>query len=142
MKMYRGMFILCIIVLVFAACGDKKDPTSAELEIGGHFALTNGVLIDGTGADPLANAVILVREGTIEAVCTEAGVEVPDEAAVIDVQGTYILPGFMNTHVHSGYEEENLRQWARSGVTTVRDLVSRTDFWRITTTPGWSPPGR
>jgi imidazolonepropionase-like amidohydrolase len=28
----------------------------------------------------------------------------------------------MNTHVHSGYVEDNLKAWANSGVTTVRDI--------------------
>jgi imidazolonepropionase-like amidohydrolase len=41
---------------------------------------------------------------------------------IIDLQGSYILPGLMNTHVHSGYVENNLKVWANSGVTTVRDI--------------------
>jgi imidazolonepropionase-like amidohydrolase len=41
---------------------------------------------------------------------------------IIDVQGSYMLPGFMNTHVHNGYDEYNLREWAAAGVTTVRDV--------------------
>jgi imidazolonepropionase-like amidohydrolase len=49
-------------------------------------------------------------------------VEIPAEADIVDARGAYILPGFMNTHVHSGYVEENLREWAQAGVTTVRDL--------------------
>jgi imidazolonepropionase-like amidohydrolase len=32
----------------------------------------------------------------------------------------------MNTHVHSGYNEDNLKEWARSGVATVRDLGNLT----------------
>jgi len=32
------------------------------------------------------------------------------------------LPGFINAHVHQGYNEQNLQTWAQGGVTTVRDL--------------------
>ncbi len=116
------VLILCLITCPFMGCKDSKDPVSADPEVGDHFALTNGILIDGTGAEPLSNAVVLVREGYIDTVGTDASVEIPDEAGIIDVQGTYILPGFMNTHVHSGYIEENLQEWAGSGVTTVRNL--------------------
>ena len=36
-------------------------------------ALVNGTLIDGTGADPVADAVVLVRDGRIAAVGPSAG---------------------------------------------------------------------
>ncbi len=32
------------------------------------------------------------------------------------------MPGFFNTHVHNAYNENNLKTWAGSGITTVRDL--------------------
>ncbi len=36
--------------------------------------------------------------------------------------GATILPGFINAHVHAGYNVANLAAWAQGGVTTVRDL--------------------
>ncbi|RPI74816.1 MAG: hypothetical protein EHM45_17130, partial [Desulfobacteraceae bacterium] len=32
-----------------------------------------------------------------------------------------ILPGFINAHIHFGYNEKNLANWAQGGITTVRD---------------------
>ncbi|NTV84380.1 MAG: amidohydrolase family protein [Bacteroidales bacterium] len=32
-----------------------------------------------------------------------------------------VIPGFINTHVHHGFSEDNLKAWAAGGVTTVRD---------------------
>jgi imidazolonepropionase-like amidohydrolase len=49
-------------------------------------------------------------------------VAIPEGVPAIDVQGSTILPGFINAHVHSGYNLENLAAWAQAGVTTVRDL--------------------
>jgi imidazolonepropionase-like amidohydrolase len=121
-KLSAWILLPCFIIAALAGCKDSKDPVSAPQEVGDHFALRNGVLIDGTGAAPLPDAVIIVRDGRIDTVGTEQGVEIPDEADIINVRGTYILPGFMNTHVHSGYNEDNLREWAQAGVTTVRDL--------------------
>lgn len=89
------------------------------------LALINGMLIDGTGADPLSDAALVIQEGRILAVGPHAEVEVPIDAKMIDLQGATILPGFINAHVHLGYSEHNLQAWAQAGVTTVRDLGTR-----------------
>jgi imidazolonepropionase-like amidohydrolase len=45
----------------------------------------------------------------------------------VDAGGAFILPGFINAHVHYGFDEGNLQTWAQGGVTTVRDeaIISR-----------------
>ena len=87
------------------------------------IALVNGTLIDGTGADPVPDAAIVIRDGRIAAVQgPHAQVQVPADAQVIDVQGATILPGFINAHVHEAYDAYNLAAWAQAGVTTVRDM--------------------
>ena len=48
-------------------------------------------------------------------------VKIPRNTRIIDVSGSTILPGFINTHVHNAFSEENLKAWAAGGVTTVRD---------------------
>lgn len=85
-------------------------------------ALINGTVIDGTGADPIADAVIVIEDGRITAVGPAADVNIPAQAEVIDVQGATILPSFFNTHVHDGYTRIYLTNWVQAGVTTVRDL--------------------
>jgi enamidase len=84
------------------------------------LALVNGVLIDGTGAAPIFNATVVLRNGLIEAAGRNVSASVDTE--IIDVQGRTILPGFFNTHVHRAFKEDVLRSWAQEGVTTVRDL--------------------
>jgi len=90
--------------------------TSADI------ALVGGALIDGTGADPLPDAVVTIREGRIAAVGPRAQIDVPAGVRVIDVDGATILPGFINAHVHAAYDEDTLKAWAQGGVTTVRDM--------------------
>ena len=85
-------------------------------------ALVNGTLVDGTGAAPIRNAVLLMRQARIAAVGERAQVNIPSDAKIIDVQGATILPGLINAHVHQGYSEQNLKAWAQAGVTTIRDL--------------------
>lgn len=89
--------------------------------------LTNGIVIDGTGNQPIHNATVVIRKGAIQSV----GVNRPSasDAQMIDIEGRTILPGFFNTHVHRAFKAEALRAWAQEGVTTVRDLGAslRTD---------------
>ncbi len=89
------------------------------------LALVNGTLIDGTGAAPVAGAVVLIRGERIVAAAPAGAVGVPAGAQVIDVAGATILPGFINAHVHGAYNAGNLAAWAQAGVTTVRDESCR-----------------
>jgi imidazolonepropionase-like amidohydrolase len=87
----------------------------------GRYALVGLTLIDGTGAPPLVRAAVVVSEGRVEAAGPEAAV-VPRDCPRVDLGGSWLLPGFINAHVHGGYDAGNLRSWLASGVTSVRDL--------------------
>jgi enamidase len=82
----------------------------------------SGRLFDGTGADPIDDAVVIIWDQHIVALGPAAELPVPARARHHDLPGTTILPGLINTHVHNAYLSENLQAWASAGVTTVRDL--------------------
>jgi imidazolonepropionase-like amidohydrolase len=86
------------------------------------LAVVNGTLIDGTGADPIKDAALVIQGQRIVAVGPRSSISFPAGAQIIDVQGATILPGFFNAHVHGAYNEAKLSAWAQEGVTTVRDL--------------------
>ncbi len=94
---------------------DNSGPTLALL----------GTLIDGTGADPLPDAALVIQGDRIVAVGPRTQVIIPPDAQVIQLPQATILPGFINTHVHNAYAAYNLRLWAQAGVTTVRDVGER-----------------
>jgi len=115
------------------ACATEQPEQAVEPD--GSQAFVGATLFDGTGADTIENAVIVVRDGRIEAVGSADTVEIPAGAERVDVSGKTIVPGLINTHGHVSavrglegdhYNEENLlRQlglYARYGVTAVNSL--------------------
>lgn len=109
-------YILVFVVFLLVAC--SFETLAAE-----KLVFTNGILIDGTGAPPVRDSTIITEGKRIKKVGTN--IELPQGAKIIDLKGATILPGFINAHIHDGFNEENLKAWVQSGVTTVRDLSSR-----------------
>ena len=106
-----------------------------------HILIKNGTLIDGTGAAPLANAAVLVEGDHIRAIDHENEIRLPaGDIKHMDAKGGFILPGFIDTHVHLMLEGVNIardmttpfsmkffnatkymRNTINAGITTVRD---------------------
>jgi imidazolonepropionase-like amidohydrolase len=111
-------------LLLSSACSPATPaatPTSAPVNAPTRVFI-NGILIDGTGADPIKEAVLVIQGERIVAVGPRSSISIPAGAQVVDVQGATMLPGFFNAHVHGAYNADKLAAWAAAGVTTVRDL--------------------
>jgi imidazolonepropionase-like amidohydrolase len=63
-------------------------------------AIVGGTLVDGTGRAPIPNAVVIVRDGKIEAAGPRARVPVPAGIDTIDAYNSWIVPGIVDAHVH------------------------------------------
>ena len=73
--------------------------------------LRNGTLIDGTGANPLENAAVLVEDNQIVYAGPEGKLSLPsEELAEVDVERGFILPGFIDSHVHMMFEKYDLQK--------------------------------
>lgn len=74
--------------------------------------IRNGTLIDGNGGGVVPDAAVLVQDNRIRAVAAGADAERLRGAGVaeIDAGGGYILPGFIDTHVHLMMEGINILQ--------------------------------
>src|SRR5690348_13092906 len=112
------------------------------------LAIRAGSLLDGTGHDPIRNAVIIVNGGRITQVGAESELSVPRDAQRLDYGEQAVLPGLIDCHVHLVFSAEedplldilaeddatillraaaNARRALRAGVTTVRDLGGRSN---------------
>ena len=120
-------------------------PTTAE-----PYRIVGATLLDGTLRDPIADAEIEIgADGRI----AYAGARRERDIAgvrVVDIRGGYVMPGFVDAHVHlsmstrdsvetqrAWFPEEhviaalgNLRSTVDAGVTTARDLSGLTPGYR------------
>jgi imidazolonepropionase-like amidohydrolase len=103
------------------------------------LAITNGVIIDGRGGDPLMGTILIEGE-RITALGRQDQVTIPRDATLIDAMGGSILPGLIDSHVHFLMEYPDImrglitqpslrllqaiprmRATMEAGITTVRD---------------------
>ncbi len=123
--------ILAAACFLLAARGAAAD--SAPV-----LALRGATVIDGTGAAPVGEATIVIKDGRITAIGRTADVRVPAGAHIVDLSGKYVIPGLMDANVHldfglepeylftyeGRYDElvlESAQVALKSGVTTVFD---------------------
>jgi imidazolonepropionase-like amidohydrolase len=66
----------------------------------GTVVLRAARLIDGTGAAPVRDAVVVVTDDRITAVGRRGQVAEPAGARVVDLGDATLLPGFIDAHVH------------------------------------------
>lgn len=82
-------------------------------------AFRNGLLIDGTGAEPVRNALVLVEEDKI--VYAGPDREIAEDYEVIDIIGKTIMPGLIDTHLHfSGNLTDDDSDWV------LEDVIQKT----------------
>jgi len=85
-------------------------------------AFRGATLVDGTGAPPVPDALLLVVDGRVAyagAATPEQLEAVPADARTVSAAGQWIVPGLVDAHVHAE-SDEDLRQMLRWGVTAVR----------------------
>jgi imidazolonepropionase-like amidohydrolase len=68
-------------------------------------AIVGGYVVPIVG-EPIDGGTVLIEDGKIVAVGTDADVDVPEEAELIDASGSWVLPGFIDAHAHLGVHEE------------------------------------
>jgi imidazolonepropionase-like amidohydrolase len=102
--------------------------------------LKNITLIDGTGRNPIENAIVIIRDGRIAYAGPASDLPGAGEGIALDLHGGFVLPGLIDAHVHlagSGEADSqfraddgamalkilsNAQKNLTAGITTVRDL--------------------
>jgi imidazolonepropionase-like amidohydrolase len=111
-----------LLLATLASCGESPAPTAAP----GTVAIVGARLIDGTGADPMEDSVVVIQDARIQAAGPRSSTPVPAGAEVVDGAGKTIIPGLVDTHAHyHGDLAQVDRQFKTQlyfGVTTARSI--------------------
>jgi imidazolonepropionase-like amidohydrolase len=68
-------------------------------------AIVGGYVVPVDG-EPIDGGTVLIEDGKIIEVGTDADVDIPEDAELVDASGSWVLPGFLDAHVHLGVHEE------------------------------------
>jgi imidazolonepropionase-like amidohydrolase len=122
-----GTFVQLAAADAIAALGELDAGATPVARGDTLLALVGGTLVDGTGAAPVPDAVVVVRGTRILAAGPRAKVRVPRGARIINTTGATMLPGLWDMHTHYAQAEWGPIYLA-SGVTTVRDVGNQLEF--------------
>lgn len=125
--------IASIAALIFGASAYAAE---------GDTYLTAGSMVDIETGTIMENPALVIRDGRIVALGTQASLEAPEGAEVVDLADATLLPGLMDMHVHLSGDAggnffaglsysaprqavvavKNARKTLMAGFTTVRDV--------------------
>jgi imidazolonepropionase-like amidohydrolase len=89
-----------LVPLVAAVVATTNVLHAQEAKGTGSVVLRAARVIDGTGASPIQNGVVVITDEKIVAVGRQGAVTVPAGARVIDLGNATLLPGFIDAHTH------------------------------------------
>ncbi|MDX1568867.1 MAG: amidohydrolase family protein [Xanthomonadales bacterium] len=135
----RLLVSFCLVVAVFSAMAEIPEAPDRERGVGPfeRMILRGGTLVDGTGAPPLGPVDIVIEGDTIRSIQSVGypGVPIAEDkrpkadgnTREIDIEGMYVLPGFVDMHGHMGGKAQGVsaeyvfKLWMGHGITAVRD---------------------
>ncbi len=110
--------ILLSAPLLGSQTQSQRSPRAVVIE--------GATLIDGTGRDPLLNAVVVVVGNKIANVGARGTVQVPSGAEIVPAAGKFIIPGLIESHTH--YPEWGGELFLAHGVTSVTDVGNSAEW--------------
>lgn len=94
------LIVVLFFVFQMSEISAQQPGATGEKRGAGTVVLKAAQIIDGTGAEPIKNGVIVVIDNKIAAIGTSGSVTIPSGARVIDLGEATLLPGFIDAHTH------------------------------------------
>ena len=123
------LLIFVFSVLILSSCTSEKDENL--------LIFTNAIIWNGTEQEIRENAALVTRDSRVVSIISMNDPDFPEKAELIDLNGSYVIPGLINAHGHVGMADgldtssqahttdnvvRQLRLSARYGITTVVSL--------------------
>jgi len=134
-----SILISILFIPLYSSFGQMPDAPDRDEGEGPYeqLIIRGATLINGTGAPPIGPVDVVVEGNTITQVKVVGypGVEIPERrrpeakpsARILDAEGMYLLPGFIDMHGHTGGAAQGTtpdyvyKLWMSHGITTIRE---------------------
>ena len=107
--------IACICLFINALAISGQDRSRV-------IVFQHANVIDGVSSEPLRDVTVTIANGKITGIRKLLG-SVPAGADVIDLKGKWLLPGYIDSHVHFN-DFESAQRALRFGITTGRTMAA------------------
>lgn len=123
--MMNRLLLILLSALLAALAGCRADELPSE-EGSPPITILGAKLIDGSGAPPIEDSVIVIRGTRIENVGPRSHTPVPKGGEIIDGTGKVVIPGLIDLHCHYFGDRAEIERKFRTqlyfGVTTARSI--------------------
>ncbi len=123
---------LTLIALFLANCSvlpEQARPSSSSANDVSITAFTHVNLVPMTAEIVLENQTVLIEGSRIISIGPADEISIPPDAAIIDGDGAYLMPGLADMHMHTNQDWDTdtwpvspLALYLANGVTTIRDF--------------------
>ena len=123
---------LTLIALFLANCSvlpEQDGPSSSSANEVSITAFTHVNLVPMTAEIFLENQTVLIEGSSIISIGPADEISIPPDAAIIDGEGAYLMPGLADMHMHTNQDWDTdawpvspLALYLANGVTTIRDF--------------------
>jgi imidazolonepropionase-like amidohydrolase len=132
MNINKSIARLALIALFLANCSilpKQVRPSSSSANEGSITAFTHVNLVPMTAEIVLENQTVMIEGSRIIAIGPADEVSVPPDAVITDGEGSYLMPGLADMHMHTNQDWDTdswpvspLALYLANGVTTIRDF--------------------
>ncbi len=99
-KMKTRLIIVLLLAIHVTALYAQKIGAPGAPTGKGIVVLKAAQIINGTGAAPIKNGLVVVKDNKIIAVGRSGSIKIPVGARVIDLGNATLMPGFIDAHTH------------------------------------------
>ena len=118
----RTLLQIILVTISLACVTLAQERRSTDTELGTAIAFVNVNVVDVERGRVIRNQTVIVREKRITVLGPSRNVPVPADAIIVDGNDRFLVPGFVDMHVHL-YTEGDAFTYVANGITTVRNMA-------------------
>ena len=120
MKLDRALIMVLSLLVYQSGCNTQKELVDEH----NLLVLNDVTLIDGNANHPVEHSTIVIKDSTIIKVGKADQFRFPEDATIINLKNQYVVPGFIDTHMHIKGDESSLDEMMSTllgfGITSFR----------------------